>query len=399
MTGEEYERHSDLFPRLEDSLHLCATCTLCQEAGLGFVATDIVWGNGPRDARLLIVGEDSAGGSDAEPLWKGSRHTLIPFTNKNSGAKLRILLRRAGLDPFKAFITNTVKCNVGPEKGRPRYREKVKACLQHLRQEIAAIKPQVVVTLGGKAAKRVRRMVEHDRLLQVEGLASSMMLSSCPPFIGYLAEDKEHEIEVFHFWHPSYVDGETRETDYQQNLEVTGARLGSPRPKAPTGGSTTPEAVASQASEPGAPAFPGSQARAYEPDHSLARHRRLLASRPYQEELIEIAEDCPADHAVEPPNDRPSKTRARIAYEILSEHPYQYTEIEFFHELDVVRRNKPNAKIESYQIKRSPLAQTYGWGIHRNQQGELALVAMESNRYRELQGTVKRTKSYRRSRP
>ena len=398
MTGDEYGRHNDLFPRLEDSLPVCGTCTLCQEAGLGFVATDIVWGNGPRDARLMMVGEDSAGGSEAETLWRGSRYTLIPFTNKTSGAKLRILLRRAGLDPFSVFITNTVKCNVGFGKSHPRYREKINACLQHLRQEIATIKPQVIVTLGGKAAKRVRRVLEHERPLQVEGLAPSMMLSDTPPFVGYLAEERQCEIEVFHLWHPSYVDGETRETHYQQNLEVIGARQRSPRSRAPTRRSTTSEPVASAASRAGVPEALSSQAGACEPHESLARNRRLQASRPYREELIEVAEDCPVDHAVEPPNDRPNRTRARIAYEILSEHPYQYTEIEFFHELDVVRRNKPNAKIESYQIKRSPLVQTYGWGIHRNQQGKLALVAMESDRYRELQGTVKRTKSYRKSR-
>ncbi|MFC1805592.1 DUF6157 family protein [Planctomycetota bacterium] len=388
MTDEEYERRSDLFPTLEDTLPLCATCSLCQQAGLGFVATEIVWGNGPRDARLMIVGEDSAGGNEDEALWRGSRYTLIPFTNKKSGAKLRILLHRAGVDPFSAFITNTVKCNVGFGKDHPRYGEKVRACLQHLRQEIATIKPQVVVTLGEEAASRVQGVLKYHRPLRIEGLGSSMMLSNYPPFVGSLTEKGPCEIEVFHLWHPSRVNGETRETRYQRDLEVIGARRPLPRSQAPTREGTTSGAPASRASE----------ARAWEPDEPIATTRELPASRPYREELIEVAEDCPVDHAVEPPDDRPNKTRARIAYEMLSEHPYQYTEIEFFHELDVVRRCKPNAKIRSYQIKRFPLVQKYGWGIHRNQQGKLALVAMESDRYRELQRTIKRTKSYRKSR-
>lgn len=123
------------------------------------------------------------------------------------------------------------------------------------------------------------------------------------------------------------------------------------------------------------------------------------ASRSHREELIEVAEDCPVDHAVGPPAEKPEKTVARIAYEVLTESPYGYTEIEFFHEVHVVRRNRPDLKIESYNIKRSPLVQTFGWGIHRNPDGKLALVAMESDRYRELQGAIKRTKSYRKRKP
>lgn len=145
----------------------------------------------------------------------------------------------------------------------------------------------------------------------------------------------------------------------------------------------------------------GSEARSVElestPREPVTTTPRLAPHGPCQEELLEVAEDCPVDHAVVPPDDKPQKTRARIAYEVLSEWPYRCSEIDFFRELDVVRRNGPNAKIGSYQIKRSPLVQSFGWGIHRNSQGKLALVAMESAKYRELQRTVKRTKAYRKS--
>ena len=225
MTGDEYERHNDLFPRLEDSLPLCSACTLCQQAGRGFVANEIVWGNGPRDARLMIVGKDSAGGDETEPLWKGSRYTLIPLTNKKTGAKLRILLRRAGVDPFSVFITNTVKCNVGYDEHHLSYSKLVRECLQHLRQEMATLSPQVVVTLGVEPAKRVRRVLEYQQALRVEGLEPAEMLSGYPPFVGSLSETGRGEIQVFALKHPSYVEGETRETHYRQNLEVIGARL------------------------------------------------------------------------------------------------------------------------------------------------------------------------------
>jgi len=112
------------------------------------------------------------------------------------------------------------------------------------------------------------------------------------------------------------------------------------------------------------------------------------------EELIEVAEDCPVDRAEEPPDGSP-KSIVRIGYEVLIENPYRFTEREFFHEVNVVRRQRSDLKIESYNIKQSQVVKAHGWGVHRNQDGMLALVAMESDRYRELQATVKTSKAYR----
>jgi uracil-DNA glycosylase family 4 len=225
MRDEEYELHNDLFPMLEHSMALCANCTLCQQASLGFVATEIVWGSGPKHARLMIIGKDSAGGDKTEPLWKGSRYTLIPLTNKKTGAKLRILLCRAGIDPFSAFITNTVKCNVGYDEHHLNYSQLVRVCLRHLREEIATVNPQVVLTLGGESAKRAQGVLKNHRPLRVEGLEPTEMLSNSPAFVGSLTETGQNEIEVFHLKHPSYVEGKARERAYQQNLEVIAARL------------------------------------------------------------------------------------------------------------------------------------------------------------------------------
>jgi hypothetical protein len=123
------------------------------------------------------------------------------------------------------------------------------------------------------------------------------------------------------------------------------------------------------------------------------------AVRPAQmrEELIEIASDSPAIRGEEPPDSGTRKSIARISYEVLAENPYRFNEREFYHEVHVVRRGRPHLKIENYNIKRLALVKSYGWGIHRNSDGKLALVACESNRYKELQADprVKRTKAYR----
>ena len=224
MRSEEYELHAHLFPRPGDSLALCAKCTLCQQAGLGFVATEIVWGNGPKNARLMVIGNASADGKECEPLWKGSKYTLMPLTNKDTGAKLRILLYRAGVDPFSVFITNTVKCNVGYDKDHPSYAKKVSECLQHLREEIATLRPQVVVPLGEVVAERARGMLKYRRPLRVDGLEPTEMLSKYLPFVGSLTETGQSEMEVFPLKHPCRVKGKA-ERRYQHNLEVIAARL------------------------------------------------------------------------------------------------------------------------------------------------------------------------------
>ena len=118
--------------------------------------------------------------------------------------------------------------------------------------------------------------------------------------------------------------------------------------------------------------------------------------RMQQEELIEVAEDYQVKYAQEPPNGNP-KTIPRIEYELLIANPYKFTERELFYEVHVVHRNRPHLKIDSYNIKRSLLVQSFGWGLHRNSEGKLALVALECDRYKELQGSIKRTKSYRKN--
>jgi len=125
----------------------------------------------------------------------------------------------------------------------------------------------------------------------------------------------------------------------------------------------------------------------------IKEHRRTK-----QEELIEVAEDYVEKFSEEPPDVVP-KTITRLEYELLITNPYKFTEREFFYEVHVVHRKRADLKIETYQIKRSPLVKSFGWGIHRNQEGKLALVPLESDRYKELQESIKRTKSYCKNKP
>jgi hypothetical protein len=112
------------------------------------------------------------------------------------------------------------------------------------------------------------------------------------------------------------------------------------------------------------------------------------------EALIVVAEDCRADRAIIPLIGL-KKSIARIRYEVLIENPYRYSENELFQEVHYVRRNRRDLKISSYSIKRSKLCQNFGWGIHRNNDGKLALVAMDSDMYQYLKRNIKTFRSFR----
>lgn len=116
------------------------------------------------------------------------------------------------------------------------------------------------------------------------------------------------------------------------------------------------------------------------------------------EEIILVAEDCTVSKSEAPPLGIRKKTIARIDYEVLIANPYVFTERDFFKEVHFGLRKRFDLKIESYNIKRSALVQSHGWGVHRNNEGKLALIPMESAEYKRLQETIKNSKSYRRNR-
>jgi len=231
MRNVEYSHNNHLFPRSEDSLVLSDGCRLCCEHGLGFVGRDIVWGNGASRARLMIVGKDSAGEQPSEPLWKASRCTGIPLTNKKTGAKLRILLEKTGVNPFSVFITNTVKCNAGYDDRELKYAKLAAICIQHLRREISIVQPKIIIALGTDAAKSLRKLWHQREILSADDLNATEILneSDYHPFSGAISEitgdfSCGDMIEVFSFKHPSYVEGD-REATYSDNLKAIAARL------------------------------------------------------------------------------------------------------------------------------------------------------------------------------
>jgi uracil-DNA glycosylase family 4 len=115
---------------LAQLIRRCPNCDLAQ------TRTQAVPGDGPDNARIMFIGEGPGYNEDR------SGH---PFVGP-AGRFLDELLATAGLKRADVFITNVVKCR--PPQNRDPLKEEIDACDTWLQQQIAAIDPPVIVTLG-----------------------------------------------------------------------------------------------------------------------------------------------------------------------------------------------------------------------------------------------------------
>ena len=119
--------------KLHERISTCMNCPLGQPESETFHR---VPGEGPEDARVMIVGE--APGAEEE-------RTGRPFVGR-SGNLLTEILTAAGLDRGQIFITSVCKCR--PPQNRTPKRPEMAACLPWLTEQIALIRPEVVLTVG-----------------------------------------------------------------------------------------------------------------------------------------------------------------------------------------------------------------------------------------------------------
>lgn len=124
----------------------------CQGCGLYAFATQAVFGAGPTDAQVMLVGEQPGDREDVEGA---------PFVGP-AGQLLDRALVDAGIDRSAVYVTNIVKHFKWKHRGhipgkrrlhdRPNQYE-VSACKPWLESEIARVRPRIVVCLGSTAAQ------------------------------------------------------------------------------------------------------------------------------------------------------------------------------------------------------------------------------------------------------
>ncbi|HEX4492228.1 MAG TPA: uracil-DNA glycosylase [Acidimicrobiia bacterium] len=113
-------------------------CTLCP---LASTRTQVVFGVGAPDARLMFVGE---GPGEQEDL-QGE-----PFVGR-AGKLLTQLIEGIGLTRADVYIANVVKCR--PPGNRDPLPDEIAACSPWLDRQLALIRPEVIMTLGNFATK------------------------------------------------------------------------------------------------------------------------------------------------------------------------------------------------------------------------------------------------------
>ncbi|RYH03859.1 DUF4130 domain-containing protein [Salipiger sp. IMCC34102] len=127
---------------LDADLHNCTRCPLHGPA------TQVVPGTGPRDAALMIVGEQPGDAEDLEGL---------PFVGP-AGQLFDRLAAQAGLDRKTAFVTNAVKHFKFEQRGKRRIHQnpntsEIEHCRFWVESEIKLVKPKLILAMGGTAAE------------------------------------------------------------------------------------------------------------------------------------------------------------------------------------------------------------------------------------------------------
>jgi hypothetical protein len=114
----------------------------------------------------------------------------------------------------------------------------------------------------------------------------------------------------------------------------------------------------------------------------------------YFDTLIAIADDSPVSEPVVPPRNDAKPTIAAEQYRLLADRPYELTSedviFEVYADKQAIPHDERPAAREAYFatsracLRTSPLAKKFGWGLHSDDQGRLALVGAGTERYREL---------------
>lgn len=169
--------------------HLKESAAGCRDCPLWENATRLVFGEGPPDAPLMLVGEQPGDKEDIAGQ---------PFVGP-AGLLLDRALRDAGIDRESAYVTNAVKHFKFALRGKRRLHQKpsvveVNACHQWLEREMEAIRPATIIALGATAARSVFRRemkigVNRGRIIAVTPTISGLITAHPSSLLRILDED------------------------------------------------------------------------------------------------------------------------------------------------------------------------------------------------------------------
>lgn len=127
----------ETWEELEQSIQNCQKCKLCQNRH------NIVFGEGNKEATIMLIGEGPGADEDSQGL---------PFVGK-AGQLMNKAFQGLGLKREEVYIANIVKCR--PPANRVPEEEEAVACLDYLRNQVVLVKPKIIVLLGSTALKNI----------------------------------------------------------------------------------------------------------------------------------------------------------------------------------------------------------------------------------------------------
>jgi uracil-DNA glycosylase family protein len=185
-------------PATSSLTELAKAAKHCQGCDLYRLATQTVFGEGPKGAQVVMVGEQPGNQEDLEGR---------PFVGP-AGRVLDRALNDAQIDRKLVYVTNAVKHFKFEERGKRRIHKKpnvaeINACHPWLEAELNAVKPRVVVALGATAAfalagRGVQVMRDRGKLLPHES-AEALVLTIHPSSLLRMPDPDVKAREYEHF--------------------------------------------------------------------------------------------------------------------------------------------------------------------------------------------------------
>jgi hypothetical protein len=114
----------------------------------------------------------------------------------------------------------------------------------------------------------------------------------------------------------------------------------------------------------------------------------------YLDTIIEVSVDTKTTCGTKPPSKAGKKTIAEMQYEMIVSNPYKYTSDDILFLVFAVRNNVTEEDYDKVRkeffskgqpcFRASPLPKNYGFGVHSDKNGKVAIFGMETEQYQKL---------------
>lgn len=111
----------------------------------------------------------------------------------------------------------------------------------------------------------------------------------------------------------------------------------------------------------------------------------------YIDTFIEVADDCPTDISENPKSKGDKKTVAEMQFDLVLKNPYKYTSDDILFQVyadrnDLTKSEYKEAREQFFSkgqpcFRASPLTKRYGFGVHSDKDGKIAIFGRETKEY------------------